>query len=682
MAYKTPLFNNIADYNVHFLNPKATLQYFDGEKRPQQNAKRFSDMFQDIGETAPKFIQHLIKINRNVLGEDRTIDALKAAALSDESAGTLQEFIAQSDLKTLSGYLCQLYSDKIDRIAQLYTEAEDILDDWTAEHAGTAKLYDFPAFQDYFLKHPRNSTAAPLDKDHGADDRYALETPLFRICVKSPYSAFSKLFADYADKNNLQQPFKKELLTDLQRARIVCPDQNIYAFMKEASHYSKNGLLHKNSADNMGAVLEDNRLVAPKKMTGHRVFFQKFSLPTDNTTRGSLVELQILPQSIMNVNDLTHILMDKADDLLNVPSPSLEARIHANFLYNLCSLTHRRCAQIGGFNKLVAEELDPKETILNMMHNDQRAEVTSAVLACEIALEDILVDTRNGQDISDNTINLLNCAEQAVKKSVKNWQSSEGNIYKLLAQIDARIDLVSSVKASKKDEREAQLLSETKRLIYDQVSDTNILPPLNVTDKTSADITALKEILTGDDDGLSDTAQKLISLTENMTTEIILGHTPDASRIIFTSLGLANAECVKNAPDKHALMQALNKSAVDSAAIADAQRQEHYENLLNRKRNIEYYANELSRDNDSIHHYIGIQRDIFGNINTAIEYKEGQTRQIDTQRLKNMFAHSYERVKDPIETIPENIRKDIARRIVRFAFAPDADSPQLSPPPI
>ena len=681
MGQNTTLFNSVANYNVHFLNPKASLQYFDGEKRPQQNATNFTDMFEDIRDTAPKFLTHLIQINSAVLGKEKTKSILKEAAIHEDSSPILKDIIEKCDLDALTDYYITLYNDKLERIENLYNEAEDILDLWVEEHKGSAKIYDFPAFQDFFLKHPLNKTGAPLDKDHGADERYALETPLFRICLKSPYSALSKLFSDYKSPDTPDAPFKKELLTDIQRARIVSPDANVYGYIREASHFNKDGLLTKNSADNIGATLEDNRLVAPKKMTGHRVFFQKFNLPTDRSNRGSMVELQILPKSIMDVNDITHILMDKADDLLNVPHPSLTSRIHANFLYNLCSVLHRRCAEIGGFNKLVGAGLAPVETILNMMHNDQRPEVTSAVLSTEIAVENILLDIRNGRDISNDTETLLETAEAAVKKSIKNWRSSEGGIYNLLSQLDDRIELIigDKTKHSAKDQREAEILQVAKRLIYDQVSDTNILPPLHVTNNTSANTDSLKNLLASTDPAEREAAEKLVQITETTTINVILGYTPNASRIISHVLGLVNAECLRNAPDKRALSEALNKYAVNTHT-ADDTAQEHYEHLLNRKRNIEYYANQLSNSTGSIDHYIGIQRDIFGNINTAVEYKGGNLRHIDTQRLKNMFAHSYERIQDPVNIVPAEVRKEIAKKVVRHSYKTEVDAPPPAAP--
>ena len=669
MGTKKQLFNIAADYSPHFMNQEANLAFHEGESRPQQTAQRFDEMFQDIQETSDKFVQHLFDVSRTVLGEKRLKAALKEIAITPDTPQALQDAINSYELDQLIPFISASYQSKIEDLKDSYVMAEAVLDDWVEQHKDTERIYSFPAFQDFYLQHPLNTTNEPLAKDHGNDDRYAIEGPLCRICLKSPYSAFSKLFSDYKSPETPETPFKKELLTDIQRARITCPDQKIYEYIKIASHHNPSSALRANSADNMGAILEDNRLVAPKKMTGHRVFFQKFALPTDSTDRGSVVELQILPQSILDSNDITHILMDKADDLLNVPAPSLSARIHANFLYNMCSFIHRRCAEYGGFQRLVGEGLDPNETIHKMMLDDQRAEVYSAAFGVENKVEDILLSIRNGDDYSDETEELLEQVEQAVHKSVTNWSRSKIQIYDLFRQIDARIELISGddTKKSAKDLREASILCDVQRLIYDQAQDTNIFTNLRLPRNASDDTDNLMELMQADPD-LALSVQNLVQATEAQTTSVILGHSPSAAPLIAHSLGIVNQELIKVAPDKRALSQALNKSASNPSQSGSSLNNDTYGNLLNRKRNIEFYSNALSKNKDpNANNYIGVQRDIFGNINMAVQFKNDELIRLDMQTLKDKFAHSYERVGHSHEDVPSDIRKKIGQKIFRFS---------------
>ena len=140
MGQNTTLFNSVANYNVHFLNPKASLQYFDGEKRPQQNATNFTDMFEDIRDTAPKFLTHLVQINSAVLGKEKTKSILKEAAIHEDSSPLLKDIIERCDLDALTDYYITLYNDKLERIESLYNEAEDILDLWIEEQRQSKAL--------------------------------------------------------------------------------------------------------------------------------------------------------------------------------------------------------------------------------------------------------------------------------------------------------------------------------------------------------------------------------------------------------------------------------------------------------------------------------------------------------------------------------------------------------------
>jgi hypothetical protein len=672
MQKKPNIFNSAAEYSAHFVNPDAQLAFFEGEHKPAQAATRFSDMLQDIEDTAPKFIRHLIALNQHVIGDKKTLAALQETALGKNPSEDFKTQIESYSLDELTRYISYSYSDKITQLKDDYITSEDILDQWSAQHKGTKKIYDFPAFQDYYLKHPLNLRGTPLEKDHGNDDRFAIDSPIFRVCLKSPYSAYSKLFSDYKSPKTPDTPFKKELLTDIQRARIACPDQQVYNFIKAASHHNPASLTHQNSAQNMGAVLEDNRLVAPKKMTGHRVFFQKFALPTDHSERGALVELQILPQSIMDANDITHILMDKADDLLNVPTPSLNARIHASFLYNICSYIHKNCAESGGFQKLVGEGLDPHETVLNMMLSDQRPETLSAAITVQNTAQNILKAIKSGRNCDELNQIFLKQIEFAANKSVANWGSTESNIHSLFKQIDARIDLLigSETKVSSKDYREASILREVQGLIYDQAMDTNMFPHLQPPSAECKNSHELKAILIQHPE-LTDAVTQLITVTEQQTIGIVLGHTPQAAPIIYHCLGLVNQELMSQAPDKKALTQALNKSASQQRSQGSAAGSESdndpYQSIFNRKRKVEYYHNTLSRKDASYDNIIGVQRDIFGNINVAVEFKNGRIKKLDMPSLKNKFAHSFVRVNDPANDIPESVRKDIAKRVVRFS---------------
>lgn len=685
-------FNSVAEHSVHFINPDAQLSSFEGTRKPAQEASRLAEILQDITETAPKFIRHLVSLNQTVLGEKKTLEVLQAYILENSGSEALKAQICTYDLEEITQYLCYSYSDKIQQIKDSYAISEEILDQWTAQHKNTAKIYDFPAFQDYYLKHPLNVSGAPLEKDHGNDDRFALENPLFRVCLKSPYSSYSKLFSDYKSPRTPETPFKKELLTDMQRARIVCPDQQVYDFIKNASHHNPNSITHENSAHNLGATLEDNRIVAPKKMTGHRVFFQKFALPTDSTGRGALVELQILPQSIMDANNVTHILMDKADDLLNVPRPSLSARFHAHFLYNICSYIHKKCAENGGFQQFVDKKREPNETVLNMMLADQRPETLSAVLTVQNTAQDILKATKNGMDCSALNEILLEQIAFASNKAVQNWTSTENNIHALSEQIDQRIELIlgQKTKVSPKNCREASLLTDVQNLIYDQAIDTNIFPNLK-SKSTQAPRSSELSALFITHPELTDKIIQLVAVTEQQTMDVILGHKPNANSIIYHCLGLVNQELMNQSPDKKALSQALNKSASHRPNLPygyGSNDTMQYHDILNRKRNVEYYYNSHSGNGAKNDNYIGVQRDIFGNINVAVEFKNGHIKQLDMPKLKNKFAHSFVPVSDPSQDIPESIRKDIAKRIVKFSPDSSASSnscgsqtPSYTPPP-
>jgi|TARA_R110002126_G_scaffold13118_3_gene56841 hypothetical protein len=673
MSKKPNIFNSAAEYSAHFINPDAQLSLFEGEYKPAQAATRFSDMLQDIEDTAPKFISHLIAINQQVLGEKKTLSALQETVLGEDSSEGFKEQIEALSFDQLIQYACFSYSDIVEQIKNDYITSEEILDQWSALNKGSPQIYDFPAFQDYYLKHPLNTRAIPLEKDHGNDSRFAIDGPLFRICVKSPYSAYSKLFSDYKSPKTPETPFRKDLLTDIQRARIACPDQQVYDFIKVASHHNPSSLTRQNSAQNIGAVLEDNRLVAPKKMTGHRVFFQKLTLPTDKSERGSLVELQILPQSIMDANDITHILMDKADDLLNVPAPSLNARFHASFLYNMCSYIHKSCAEDGGFQKLVGEGLDPHETVLNMMLSDQRPDTLSAVITVQNTAQDILKAIKNGQSCEEINEVFLEQIEFAAYKSVANWADAETNIQNLFNQIDDRIHLLigTDTKISSKDYREASILMEIQGLIHDQAMDTNIFPHLKPPSTKCKGTRELKTMLIKQP-GLKEAVEQLVAITQQQTMDIVLGHTPKATPIIYHCLGLVNQELMTQAPDKKALSQALNKSAswYNSQASADSADHEsdQYHGIFNRKRNVEFYRNTASRKDAAYDNFIGVQRDIFGNINVAVEFKDGRMKQLDMPSLKDKFAHSFVRLLDPAADMPESIRKDITKRIVNLSF--------------
>ncbi len=685
-------FNSAAEHSAHFINTNGQLISFEGAQKPAQAAHNFTDMLQDIAQTAPKFIRHIIALNQSVLGTKKTQDILQQSIIADSQSEALKAQIAAYDLNEITAYLCYSYSDKITHLTQNYATAEQILDQWTALHKNTAKIYDFPAFQDYYLKHPLNVSGAPLEKDHGNDDRFALETPLFRACLKSPYSSYSKLFSDYKSPQTPDAPFKKELLTDMQRARIVCPDQQVYDFIKNASHHNPNSAIHQNSDQNLGATLEDNRIIAPKKMTGHRVFFQKFALPTDDTQRGSLVELQILPQSIMDANDVTHVLMDKADDLLNVPRPTLTARFHANFLYNICSYIHRNCAENGGFQNAANEGLVPRETVLNMMLSDQRPETLSAALTVQNTAQTILNATKNGINCEELNETLLEQIEFAANKAVKNWTQAESSIHALAEQIDQRIELIigNKTKVSPKSCREASILKEVQGLIYDQAIDTNIYPNLKHTHANTQRTTELNSLFIAHPE-LTDSIVQLVDVTEQQTMNAILGHKPNASPIIYHCLGLVNQELMNQSPDKKALSQALNRSATHSGTQPYTQSRddtEQNQNILSRKRNIEYYRNSHSGKDTKNENYIGVQRDIFGNINVAVEFKNGHIKRLDMPKLKNKFSHSFVPVTAPSYDMPESIRKDIAKRIVKFS--PDFETSSnsrgsqaspLSPPP-
>lgn len=677
MTSKRKFFNNAAIAAPHFMNPEADLVTHDGEIRPQQKATNFADMFQDIYETSDKFVRHIIDVHQNVAGEEKLRESLLEIALRPDTPDNTAKTIEAYSTDELTDYVCLLYGQKIYDLEEKYTQAENILDDWIQQNKGQDKVYDFPAFLEFHIKHPDNIYAEPLAADHGNDERYALENQLCRICLKSPYSAFSKLFSDYKSPETPDTPFKKELLTDIQRARIVCPDQHVYEYIKQATHHNPKSALRRNSADGMGAILEDNRLVAPKRMTGHRVLFQKFALPTDSTERGSVVEMQILPQSIMDANDITHIIMDKADDLLNVPDPDVEARIYANFLYNMCSFIHRRCAEHGGFQRLVGEGFDPNETIHRMMLEDQRPEIYSAVFQVEKTIEEMLADIRNGRDYEGRMPLLLLNIDSAVEKAVSTWKKSEDQIQQLFDQIDARIDLIAgpNAKTSAKDHREASLLKDVQRLIYEQAMDTNIFehlkPPANASDNTDN----LMDIIVAHPE-LCEMVENLVEQTESLTTSVILGHPPNVSSITAHCLGLVNQELIASTTDKKALTQALNKQASQSRLddIANAYN-ETTKNLLDRRRQIEFYGSALTpQKGQSENAYVGIQRDIFGNINLAVEYKNGDLKQLDMQKLKDKFQKSYEKIDNPAQNVPDDIRKKIGQKMFRFSQIAERDN--------
>ena len=670
MPKKSYIFNVSAEQNAHFVNPDAHMIHFDSEDKPAQRALTFTDMFQDISESAPLFIQHLVQINTQVYGEQRTLEGLKEIALRPNSSEYLAERIDTFDLKEASAYLGQLYRLKTEAIKASYVTAETILDEWTASYKSTAKLYDFPAFQDYYLKHPLNLNREPLEKDNGSDDSFSIEGSLFRICIKSPYSAFSKIFSDYKSPDTPDTPFHKEFLTDLQRARIASADSQIHDFIRAASHHNPRSAIHDNSAQNIGATLEDNRLIAPKKMTGHRVFFQKFALPTSSTERGSIVELQILPQSIMNVNDITHILMDKADELLNVSEATLEERIEANFLYNLCNLIHKECAEMGGFQKLVGEGFEPETNILNMMKADQRQVVNTHAHIIQGTVTTILNRIKNGKDYSNQTTELLNQAHNAATKSVAIWRQAEEPLNQIFETLDKRIEALTNnqQKHSSKDYREATILQDAKRLLYEQVMDTNMFPELKPSPIRLTDTRPLYSILVSAPE-LSEYVESLVSVIEEQAINTVLGHKPNAAPIISYSLGLANHECRKHAPDNKALSQALNKSAAitsktalydDEAPIND---RKHYSSILNSRKHIDFYGNALARRKNDSDSFIGVQEDIFGNVNFAVQYKSGALKRLDLNQLQAKFVHSYEKLKTPRIDVPTPIRRMISGEI-------------------
>ena len=167
---------------------------------------------------------------------------------------------------------------------------------------------------------------------------------------------------------------------------------------------------------------------------------------------------------------------------------------------------------------------------------------------------------------------------------------------------------------------------------------------------------------------LNEHVENLVDVIEKQAINIILGHKPSAEPIISHSLGLVNQECRKHAPDNKALSHVLNKSAAATSAYAlydDAPTNDkkHYSSILNSRKHIDFYGNALTLGKNAGDSFIGVQEDIFGNANFAVQYKNGTLHQLDLSQLQSKFTHSYEKLKTPRIDVPTDIRRKISGEI-------------------